>query len=214
MLQTYGREENSNGRREFPNFGQHMSINYFKCFMAGAPYLFCEEKHWCIDKRDRPWDIFLPCMNNYNEKRRSLIKIVLLMMDESMLGWRPKTSKLGGLPNYAFEPRKPIPLGAMLRNCAECHSGCVVHQDVVQSPEIQSQKKYHADKSFMPDGTPITAHAAEVLRQVEGARVIEDGWVGGDAWFGSLHSSVELIKRLGVNSTFIIKTNKSFFPIY
>ena len=130
----------SNGRREYPNFGQYMSINYFKCFMAGAPYLFCEEKYWFLDKRDRPWEIFLPCVKNYNEKRKSLIKIVLLMMDESMSGWRPKTSKLGGLPNYTLEPRKPIPLGTMLRNCAECHSGCIVFQDVVQSPEKQSQK--------------------------------------------------------------------------
>ena len=38
--------------------------------MAGSPYLFCEEKYWQIDKKDRPWDIFLPCMNNYNEKEK------------------------------------------------------------------------------------------------------------------------------------------------
>ena len=33
--------------------------------------------------------------NNCNEKRKRLIKIALLMLDESMSGWRQKTSKLG-----------------------------------------------------------------------------------------------------------------------
>ena len=65
----------------------------------------------------------------------------------------------------------------------------------------------------MPNGSKISTHVAEVLRQFGGTHVIEDGWVGGDSWFGSVHSSVELRNRLGVHSTFIIKTRKGFFPI-
>ena len=77
----------------------------------------------------------------------------------------------------------------MFRNCDKCHSGCIVYQDVMQSPEIENQKKFHDETSFMPDRSPITVHTAEVLKQVEGAHVIKDGWFGGDAWFGSLYSS-------------------------
>ena len=73
-------------------------------------------------------------MRKCNERRKSLIKIVLLMLDESMSRWRPKTSELVGLPNYSFEPHNPMPLGTMFRNCAEYQSVCVAHQDAVQSP--------------------------------------------------------------------------------
>ena len=45
------------------------------------------------------------------------------------------TTKLGGLPNYTHEPRKPVSLGAMFRNGVECISGVLVVQDVVQNPE-------------------------------------------------------------------------------
>jgi len=52
-----------------------------------------------------------------------------------------KHPKLGGLPNYTYEPRKPVPLGTMFRNGAECMSGILVFQDVVQLSEVQSCKK-------------------------------------------------------------------------
>ena len=38
-------------------------------------------------------------------------KVVIL--DKSMRGWRPKTSKTGGLPNIFCEPRKPVGFGTM-----------------------------------------------------------------------------------------------------
>ncbi len=55
----------------------------------------------------------LPCLSSFNNRHQHLIKTVLLLIDEFMSGWRPMTTKLGGLPNYTFEPRKPIPLGTM-----------------------------------------------------------------------------------------------------
>jgi len=103
-----------------------------------------------------------------------------------MSGWKPKTSKLGGLPNYTFEPRKPIPLGTMFRNGAEAVTGMLIFQDIVQTQEFQSRKDYHQEPSHMPDGLEIPTHTAEVLRQVEGAGMKGKGWVGGDAWFGSV----------------------------
>jgi hypothetical protein len=49
-----------------------------------------------------------------------------MMVDESIRGWQPKTTKLKGLPNYTFEPRKPVPLGTMFCNGVECVSGILV----------------------------------------------------------------------------------------
>ena len=73
---------------------------------------------------------------------------------------------------------------------------------------------------------------------MEGANVAKGGWVGGDAWFGSVMSAVEVFNRFGVyrylfkcccfcynedyklyvlnffsHSTFIIKNNQTFFPM-
>ena len=109
----------SNGRRDYPNFGRYMAKNYFKTFQSVAPYFFTDKKCWYIDKRYKPWGIFLSYLRSYNERRRALIKSSLLMLDESVSGWQPKTSKLGGLPNYTFESRNPVPLGTMFINGVE-----------------------------------------------------------------------------------------------
>lgn len=65
---------------------------------------------------------------------------MLLTLDESMSGWRPKTSKLGLFSNYTYGPRKPVPLITMFKNGAE-YMGCtLVFQDVVQLSEAQFRK--------------------------------------------------------------------------
>jgi hypothetical protein len=51
-----------------------------------------------------------------------------------------------------------------------------------------------------------------VIRQSKNASVPEGGWVGGDAWFGSIASCVALSKLLSVESTFILKQNDGLFP--
>ncbi len=125
----------SGGRHDYPDFGKYMPINHFKVFQAAAPYCWCEKKHWYVEKRDRSWEIFGPCLQQMNSRRSKLLRTRLLMLDESMSGWRPKTSKLGGLPNYTYEPRKPVPLGTMFHNGVECISGILVFQDVVDGKE-------------------------------------------------------------------------------
>ncbi len=201
------------GRHEYPDFGQYIPVNYFKAFCSAAPFCWSEPKYWYEESRDVPWDVFLPCLADFNAKRQRLIKTVLMVVDESMSGWRPKTTKFGGLPNYTYEPRKPVPLGTMFRNGVECISGVLIAQDVVQNPEMQSRKSYHGDRSFMPDKSDITAHTAEVLRLIENAQLPPGGWVGGDSWFGSTTTAVEVMKRFRVNSTWIIKQNQAWFPM-
>ena len=202
-----------NGRKDLPNFGKYVPRDAFKAFCSAAPYAFCNRKYWYIDKRDRPWDIFLPCISSYNLKRRNIIKSVLLLLDESMSAWRPKTSKLGGLPNITYEPRKPVPLGTMFKNGAECITGIIAFQDVVMGAEVQQRKKYFGDNSVVPGQQTIPSHTAEVLRQVEGAHIPPNGWVGGDAWFGSVGTSIEVIKKFNVHSTWIIKNNTYLYPM-
>ena len=208
------------GRHPHPNFGQCIPINVFKCFKAACAFMWCDKKWWCEAKRDRHWDIFLPCLESFNNKRKALFLCQLLMLDKSMSGHRPKTSKAGGFPYISCEPRKPVPLGAMFRNGVECLSGIMVCQEAMMASEHQQQKKCWLDPddnnkrlaSAMPNNLPMSASAAEVLRQVEGAALDKGGWVGGDACFGSVQSCVELKTRFEVFSAFIVKHNKSFFP--
>jgi len=87
-----------------------------------------------------------------------------------------------------------------------------MHNDVIQMREQQGRKDYHDTDSALPDKSKITAHAAEVLRQVEGAGLAAGGWVGGDSWFGSILTAVEVKRRFNVHSTWIIKQNSQLYP--
>ena len=86
---------------------------------------------------------------------------------------------------------------------------------IVDSSTSQWMKKYTnpTAKSHLPKGEDISYHTAEVLRQVENSKVIEDGWVSGDAWFGSIESCVELMHVLKLHSTFINKQNLNYFSM-
>jgi hypothetical protein len=74
----------------------------------------------------------------------------------------------------------------------------LVVQDVVQNPEKQVLKPYYGESSSLPDESEITAHTAEVLRLVEGAKILKGGWVGGDSWFVSTSTAVEVMNKFGV----------------
>ncbi len=209
------RRGNSSGMKEFPNYGQYIPKDYFKAFLHGFPYLWADRKYWDVNRAELPFDFLAPFIGEYNGLRTQVLRVIYLVLDESMSGWRPKTSKRGGLPHISHEPRKPIPLGTMICNAVECTTGIFVHHDLVDSSNEQWKKKYSLPPvtSHLPRKEEISYHCAEVLRQCEESKVIDGGWVGGDAWFGSVESCVELKKRCNVYSTFIIKQNLNYFPM-
>lgn len=102
----------------------------------------------------------------------------------------------------------------MLKNDVEATTGIMVTQDIVEQSASQQVKKYCNEVSSLPRGEAIMAHVAETLRQCESANLVEGGWVGGDAWFGSLPCVVELKKKKkNIFSTFIIKQNVQYCPL-
>ena len=206
----------SGGRRDYPDFGQYIPANVMRAFLSAFPYMWSEEKYWFVDKRDIPWDMFLPTIDKWNDTQQQAFgEFWAIILDESMVGWRPKTTKLGGLPNYTWEPRKPIQLGTLLRNAAECIVGGILNNDPSMVRELQTQKEYGDMISLIGNGgsTPIPAHTAEVLRQVKNSGLKRGGWVGGDAWFGSIQTAVNTKLVHGVHSTFVIKNNSTLFPM-
>jgi hypothetical protein len=201
--------------REYPNYAQYIPVDYFKAFLAGLPYIWSDRKYWEVDKDNLPFDFMSPFIKAYNKKRVDMMRVLYLVLDESMVGWRPKTTKTGGLPHLTWEPRKPVDLGTMIRNAVECTTGIFVHHDCVDGSDLQWQKKYLRErvKSHLPRGELVSYDTAEVLRQVENSNVMKGGWTGGDAWFGCVESVVELKQRLDVFSTFIVKQHVKYFPM-
>ena len=127
----------TDGWKTHANFGQFIPKNYFKAFLSGFPWLWADkEKHWYTNPKHMPWEQILPFVDEYNEKRNNLLRVLFLVLDESMSGFRPKTTKTGGLPNITHEPRKPVSLGTMLRNGAEGKTGILAFDDVVQDCRI------------------------------------------------------------------------------
>lgn len=204
------------GLRNYADFGQYFDQNGFKAFCEAIPYMWSDEKHWYRDKRDVPWDLFMPFIGAWNGKQRDLFhEIVLVCLDESMVGWCPKTSKLGGLPNFIQEPRKPVPLGSMLKDAAEATAGIMLHVDPVMLPEVQAQKEFSQEASVAPNaksGDMHQPHIAETLRLTKESGIKRGGYTVGDAWFGSVGACIALKKKLGVESSFIIKNNSALFP--
>ena len=81
---------------------------------------------------------------------------------------------------------------------------CVlVFQDIVMTSEIQQEKKFFGEHSIVPGQETIPSHTSEVMRQVEGAKIPKNGWVCGDAWFGSMSTAIEVYNHFGVHSTWV-----------
>ncbi len=98
----------------------------------------------------------------------------------------------------------------MFHNGADCMSGVLVFQDVVQTPEIQSHKDFFNEASHLPGNPPITAHAAEVLHQLKGqTSPLEAGLVG---MHGS-EVSCQLLKSrcISISSQHGLLNRKQFF---
>ncbi len=77
----------------------------------------------------------------------------------------------------------------MVKNGVECISEIMMHHDIVHAHRDQGKKN---EKWHLPQGEFIHQHVAETLHQVKGAQIKRGGWVGGDTWFSSINSCMEL----------------------
>ena len=101
----------------------------------------------------------------------------------------------------------------MLRDSAECITGMMMHVDPVMCPEKQSLKKFASNNNPMPnakESDELLVHVSEVLRQVENSKVPENGWTGGDAWFGSIAAAVILYKEKKLIRHGLLRTTFNF----
>lgn len=221
------------GNLEAADFGKYMDQNEYKVISAAIPFMWGDQNLWFRDSRDVPWDIFMPFIDEWNNKQQQLLeRYHHVVCDETMYAWVPKRSKLGGLPNYTFEPRKPKPLGTMVCDSSKCAREIMIHTDPIMPPTVQDKKMFGTAHSQAPDcvGTNKchAPHVADKLRQAYYSNLQIGDWTCGDSYFGSMATCLALklepVTRvnkndesdvrgpLGVESSFVIKNNTYLFP--
>jgi hypothetical protein len=94
----------ANRLRDFPDFGRYIYENQFKAFKVSAHFLWCSKEHLYKDKIDLTWDILLPVLTKFNDRHQKLLKVILLMLEESMIGWMPKLVDTFSLSKFTNEP--------------------------------------------------------------------------------------------------------------
>jgi hypothetical protein len=94
------------------------------------------------------------------------LKALLLVLYESMSGLRPKKTETDGLSKLSWEPLNPVPLVTMFRYGVEALTDSIFYHSITHHDEVMKLHEYYGERSSMPDGMSILAHAAEVLHQV------------------------------------------------
>jgi len=92
-----------------PNFDQYMRPYRFKEFRRFLPEAWVD---FDLKESNDPWWQFQAAVTEFNNLRSETIRAhCWKVADESMSAYRPRTTKLGDLPNISFVMRKPEPLG-------------------------------------------------------------------------------------------------------
>ena len=71
-----------------------------------------------------PWNAVRPLIDGFNSNRAQRVAAShCKILDEAMSAWKPRTSRLGGLPFLSFILRKPKPLGTEFKVMACSETG-------------------------------------------------------------------------------------------
>ena len=182
--------------------------------MRAFPFALCDEKYWYRDKRDMPWEAFEPMMEKMDALRRDMFADVirLLIVDETMVPWKPKRSEKGGSPHNVLITTKPHDYGPLIRNACEALTCIITAQEFVKDSELEDGKKYTLEESHMPDKSRIKQHVGECLRLAENSGLTPGSFECGDSHFGSVECVVENMIILKIFSTYIVKQNSFWYP--
>jgi len=119
-----------------------------------------------------------------------------LVVDETMVMWTGL-----GAAHLTYIPRKPSPLGIMMKVACCADSGVLVHAELVEGAEVDHKKKsWAALKS-------TTACTIRLTNSYQGSGRI----VIGDAWFGSVRT-VEELRKVGLYAIMCVKQGCAGYP--
>ena len=123
--------------RDPPNFGQYMPEGRFNALRRYAPWAFADAGKLATDK----WSMLSPVVKAYNDNRRRTIRRTgVIVLDESMSAWKPRATKTGGLPNITFIRRKPKPLGTEFKTACDGLFRILLHLEIQEGREAMRSK--------------------------------------------------------------------------
>jgi hypothetical protein len=188
-------------------FSPYMKSYRFKQFRKLIPLMWEADD---IAAQQDPWYKFRAAVDNFNSIRKhDIVSSERRVLDESMSAYRPRTTKLGGLPNISYILRKPEPLGT------EFKTSVCPRLNVMTFMEICEGKYNMRTKPFQKQlggTTACTVRMAQGTCQTSIDQSVEV--VSGDSWFGSVKSVLNIKKHCMYQkeSVFSVKTAHSLFP--
>lgn len=195
------------------NLGQFLPVTDFVRILRHSHWAFCRDKsQWGRPELQLQWSMIVDFIEAFNENRAQLLGPIADMLgtciDEIMVEWVSKGSLEGGLPNITHEPRKPKPLGTMLKVINDVRTGIIRAMEIVESPDSMEKKAFFADsKAFAGDaGNKASACTLRLASLTP-----KGSHICGDAWFGSVTTAI-MLKKQGYDFTGIVKGKTYLYP--
>ncbi len=192
------------------NFGEHIPLYHFKAFKRFVSKIWESD---VLKERGDPWWQFQKAVVDFNWTRRNeILTSTTRVLDESMCAYKPRTSKLGGLPNISYIKRKPEPLGTEFKTSVCPLLKIMTYLEIQRGKEAMKVLPYHQS---MGATAACAIRIAENVSQSHLDGRIEV--VKGDSWFGSVKAvcgictggaASEVLRE----AVFQVKTNSSGYP--
>ena len=231
-LWTISRKSTKHYFNEAPNFGRFMSLARFQKIRKFFSKCFADP---AVKKND-PWWHIIGGVNQFNNiRKRTFTRVPILVLDESMCTWRPRTTKRGGLPHLTYEMRKPESLGTEFKSTACETTGCLLSLEIMRGCESMKKQLFnntywHCTGLVLHMTGRIDNYEFTHSRKIDDSSEMQfenenhrDDWmvqckisdkqiVLGDSYFSSVRSAVQTMKRYGRHYVGIVKTSHTKFP--
>ena len=125
--------------RGHPGFGDYMRRRRFDEIKAACTWAFRDDDKAGTDK----WYKFRPAVDAYNANRlRTVHMSEVIVPDEAMSPFRPRTTADGGLAHISFIDRKPKPMGTEFKCVADGHHGLMLYLEIQEGAAAMALKRY------------------------------------------------------------------------
>jgi hypothetical protein len=122
------------------NFSPFMKLYQFKQFRQFIPRIWKEEEK---AKKD-PWWQFRSAVENFNQiQKNNVLSSEKCVLDETMSAFRPRTTRLGGLPNISYILRKPKPLGTKFKTSVCPKLNVMTYMELCEGKDNMKSRPFH-----------------------------------------------------------------------
>lgn len=164
-----------------------ISAHRFKTVKEMLHYAFFDEIN-----EDDPWYPISSLVAAFNDNRRRLVaSAILIVLDESMSNFQPRTTKTSLMPHLSFIFRKPKPLGTEYKTAADPETGLMTYLEIQKGAKPMRSEPYFADgigstAACSVRGLVASAHGGQAAKSRQVAKekqkrhtLIADSWFGG-----------------------------------